>query len=510
MGHRGDGARVRPSGVMSSSDETLDLLRLAARLGKFGAWRSDLRTGITTWSMDLPGSRVCRRGRQCTNDQILELFAEDSRPLVAAAFAACASHGVPYDLELQTVDEAQRFTWVRVIGVAVRDDAGAITHVQGAFQDIQASKEVSEANRAWATRFRTTLDSLADGFAIIDRNWTVTYANRAAATTVGLVLEEAVGRNYWDLFPEVRGTTFGDHYEAAMERREATRFEDYYAPLDMWLRISVFPVDEGIAISFSDISAIKRERAVLLQANEELERRVQERTASLEVVNADLKAFSYSVAHDLRSPIGRMAGFAKALRHHSLDQLDERGRHFLNRIEASASAMDAMTEGLITLFGVAHRKLELRELDFAALARECVSSFRNDGWVTAKTSVTIDDAIPIRGDASLVAIVISNLVGNALKYSRDRDHPAIHIGSETVDGERRYFVADNGVGFDVEAAVQSLFKPFGRLHGAEFEGSGIGLATAAKIVALHHGRIWARSAPGAGATFYFTVGTEAA
>ncbi|WP_427911458.1 sensor histidine kinase [Ramlibacter sp. MMS24-I3-19] len=487
--------------------DAMSLLRLAAQVGSFGAWSSDLRTGMTTWSVELQGIHGCPWGRECTNDQVMDLFAPEWREQLATCFAACASSGAPYDLELQALDDKEQRVWVRVIGVAKRDAQGRITHVQGAYQDIQASKQISESNRAWAHRFRSTLDRLSDGFAIIDRSWRITYANPAAALIVGVKLEDALGRSYLDLFPGVLESPFGAHYRAAMERGESIRFEDYYAPLDMWFRISVFPADEGIAISFSDVSAANRERMRLIEVNTELERRVRERTAKLEALNADLEAFSYSVAHDLRSPIGRMAGFAKELQHHAGQRLDERGRHYLARIQASASEMEAMTEGLITLFHVAHRDLDLRHLDLAGLARECVASRRQQGDVDASADITIDDAMPVRADARLMSIAMENLVGNAIKYSRNRAHPVIHIGSLLLEGKRCYFVRDNGVGFEPEASG-ALFKPFSRLHASEFEGSGIGLATVHKIIALHRGRVWAESAVGAGATFYFTVGTE--
>ncbi|MBK0394705.1 PAS domain-containing protein [Ramlibacter algicola] len=488
---------------------TRELLRLAAQLGKFGAWTSDLRTGMTTWSVELQGVHGCPFARECTNDQTLDLFAPEARPVLQEAFTKCASEGTPYDLELQIVDEAGQRTWVRVIGVAKRDAEGRITHVQGAYQDIQESKEVSEYNRAWADRFRVTLDSLSDGFAIVGRDWRVTYANRFAAQSVGLDLAEAVGRIFWDLFPGVRETVFGEHYVAAMEQRETRLFEEYYEPLDKWFRVSAFPMQEGIAISFSDVSAAHRERAHLVELNAELERRVRERTAQLEALNADLKAFSYSVAHDLRSPIGRMAGFAKELQHRAWPVLDERSRHFLRRIQASANDMEDMTRGLITLFQVAHGSLDLHDLDLAAIARKSVDALRQSGRVPPSAAITIDAPLRIRADPSLMAIVMDNLIDNALKYSRDRGQPAVHIGSDVEGGTRRYFVRDNGVGFD-DADAGTLFQPFTRLHGPEFEGSGIGLATAHKVVTMHRGRMWAQARPGEGATFYFTVAGPAA
>jgi hypothetical protein len=497
-------ADPHPSNPFQDTDpETL--LGAVARLGGFGTWWMDLRSGVTHWSQELDGSQGSPWTRTCPNDQVLELFAPASREPLGRAIDACVAHGTPYDLEVQVLGEDGRPAWVRVIGVPTREAGGRVVGVQGAYQDIHRSKAAVEKHRALAERFRLTLDSLSDGFALIDRDWLVTYANPAALAMVKLTQAQVIGASFWDLFPQSRGTDFEDHYTRAMHEGVLQRFEALSVPLQKWFRVSAFPSEKGMAISFSDITAQRREHERLVEMNAELERRVRQRTAQLEAANSDLKAFSYSIAHDLRSPLGTIAGYAQALEESREQQLGERSAHYLRRIRAAAMKMDAMTDAILALFRVASAELRRRPVDLADLARECAGTLQAQA-PQRRVRLQVAGTLPAVADPTLIALVMQNLLSNAWKYSSTREDAEVEVGSrEGRGGGRHYFVRDNGIGFE-QAQAARLFEPFARLHGPGFEGSGIGLATVHKIIARHGGQVWAESVPGQGSTFYFSLG----
>lgn len=260
-----------------------------------------------------------------------------------------------------------------------------------------------------------------------------------------------------------------------------------------------------------DITEAKRaaeQRAALLRRlNTDLEQRVRERTAQLEAANRELEAFSYSIAHDLRAPLGSIDGFSQLL-HQLLAPGEGRTLHYLSRIRAGVRQMSELTDGLLALASLARAQLRDDEVDLAELAHQAVAACR-DSTPHRKVDVSIAPSMRVRGDARLLAQVMGNLVGNAWKFTRRRDHARVEVGCETnPDGAVVYFVRDNGAGFDMAYAGR-MFEAFQRMHSAgEFEGTGIGLAIVHKVIARHGGRIWAESAPQQGATFRFTLASN--
>ena len=238
--------------------------------------------------------------------------------------------------------------------------------------------------------------------------------------------------------------------------------------------------------------------------NETLERSVRERTSELLAANEELEEFSYSVAHDLRGPLRSIGGFAELLIDEYGGRLDERGVDHLERVRAAAIRMGRLIDDLLTLARVNRRRLTRTTTDLSAMASEvCVemASYEPD------RDVTVDIAPDLLGDAdpTLLRVLLQNLIGNAWKFTRNRDRPRIGIGGERRGDAWVYRVEDNGVGFD-ERFKDRLFLPFERLHpDSDFEGTGIGLATVHRIVARHGGLCWAESTLGEGATFYFTL-----
>jgi PAS domain S-box-containing protein len=242
--------------------------------------------------------------------------------------------------------------------------------------------------------------------------------------------------------------------------------------------------------------------------NDTLEQRVQLRTQQLNEANEELRAFSYSVSHDLRAPLRAINGFASILNEDAGHKLSEGERGLLERCIAASRRMGELIDDLIGLARVGQRELDARPADLTALAREVATS------VAAlhperHVEIAVQPGLTATCDRDLLRIVFDNLLGNAWKFTGRRSDARVEVGEEDTPEGPAFFVRDNGAGFDARYASQ-LFRPFQRLHSEnEFPGTGIGLATVARVVARHGGRIWAESQPGHGATFRFTLGAAA-
>jgi light-regulated signal transduction histidine kinase (bacteriophytochrome) len=239
--------------------------------------------------------------------------------------------------------------------------------------------------------------------------------------------------------------------------------------------------------------------------NEELERRVEERTAELASANKELEAFSYSVSHDLRAPLRVIDGFSKVLLDKYRAKLDEQACHYLDRVRTGSQKMSRLIDDLLDLSRINRVALRKESISLAELGRGVIAELQ-DREPLRKVTIEIADGLTACGDARLITIVLVNLLGNAWKYTAKRPEAQIAFGQENKGNETVFYVRDNGAGFDM-AYAGKIFAPFQRVHqDSEFEGTGIGLATAQRIVSRHGGRIWVETAVDEGATFFFTLG----
>ncbi|MGC4078179.1 MAG: ATP-binding protein [Rubrivivax sp.] len=237
---------------------------------------------------------------------------------------------------------------------------------------------------------------------------------------------------------------------------------------------------------------------------ETLEHKVRERTAELEHANEELRAFTYSASHDLRGPLNGIHGVMQLLRAKHGHQLPDSALDILHHAENSVANMVRLTEDLLTLSGVGRRALEPQPVDLSAMAWAIAAELA-DADPAHRVQLSVEPGMSVVGDPGLLRIALQNLLANAWKYSSRADEPRVEVMSEVFSGERIFIVRDNGAGFDA-AHAHRLFQPFQRLHSSrEFPGTGVGLATVARVVRRHGGRVWADGAPGAGAAFRFTL-----
>ncbi len=235
--------------------------------------------------------------------------------------------------------------------------------------------------------------------------------------------------------------------------------------------------------------------------NQHLERQISE----LAEVNRELEAFSFTVSHDLRAPLSRIAGFSKALLDFHAGQLDETGRKYLERIDGSAARMCELVEDLLNFSRLTRVELNEERVNLSRVVQTLAAEIgtREPG---RRVDFVIAEGVEGRGDATLLRAVLLNLLENAWKFTRKRDSAQIEFGMRPSDAGPIYYVKDNGAGFDMSEAGR-LFSPFQRLHKeSDFEGTGIGLATVDRIIRRHGGRIWAEGETGRGAIFSFTLG----
>ena len=250
--------------------------------------------------------------------------------------------------------------------------------------------------------------------------------------------------------------------------------------------------------------ALRESESRYRRLSEELENRVVERTAALDAANRELEAFNYSVSHDLRAPLRHIQGFIDALREDHAAVLPPRAREFVDRVAHGSSRMTELIDGLLVLSRVGRADLRPRNVDLGTTARQAFEELASPAD-RERIELVVDPLPPVVADAALLRQLLDNLIGNAIKFTRPIERAHIEVGHSSASGQPVFFVRDDGVGFDPEYSGK-LFHVFQRLHTeAEFEGTGVGLSIAKRIVERHGGRIWAEGSPGRGATFYFTL-----
>jgi PAS domain S-box-containing protein len=380
----------------------------------------------------------------------------------------------------------------------------------GFARDITGRKRAETAAALLANIVSNSEDSIYSK----DHNGVVTSWNLGAERMFGYTADEMIGRPVHILSddpqeePRIlaaisRGQVLR-HHEVQRLRKDGQR-------IDVGLTITPLRDGDGRIVGYStiarDITERKRAEQEIRQLNAELEHRVIERTAQLEASNKDLESFSYSVSHDLRAPLRAIDGFSKALLEEVGEKLDETSRDALDRVRAATKQMALLIDEMLKLSSMGLAPMRREKVDLSRIAIEIANQLRKDE-PDRNVSFAIAERLLVRADPHLMRLVLENLIRNAWKFTARHPSGFIEVGSLETDGERAFFVRDDGAGFDM-AHANLLFKPFQRLHRkTDFEGTGIGLATVYRVIQRHGGRLWAEGAVERGATFYFTLGKE--
>jgi len=355
--------------------------------------------------------------------------------------------------------------------------------------------------------YRNFVEVMQEGAAALSGAGTIVFANHRLAEMLGRRLDDIFGSP----FPSIVSEEDRPYLATTVTSEPVGRCEVRLLPLSgdpipvqlSWNRLP--GGDEArICLVCTDLRALKQAEAGIIAMNVVLEERIEERTSALASANQELEAFSYSISHDLRTPLRAMDGFSKALLNQYGGQLDEQGLHYLSRIRAGAQRMGTMIEELLRLSRLSRADVGLERVDLTELARRVIAGLR-ETEPERRVDVVIAEGMTCRGDLGLLWIVLDNLLGNAWKFTSGTDHARIEFSQSENGGEAAFAIRDNGVGFDMAHADQ-LFKPFQRLHsGDAFPGNGIGLVSVQRIIRRHGGQIRAEAKPGHGATFTFTL-----
>ncbi|HLQ32147.1 MAG TPA: GAF domain-containing protein [Chloroflexota bacterium] len=397
------------------------------------------------------------------------------------------------------------------------DNARAHAEAQTRTKELDSSLRQLAATQE---RLQAVYQAVSCGVLVRDRSGAIIHANGAAEKIFGVSAEAMRGRTrarpLWKLERE-DGSAIGveDHPSAiavhtGKEVRNLTMVVERPDGERKWIQVESVPVFdsqgtvEQVVSSFIDVSARIEAETALKRLNAELDERVAERTAELQAANDELETFSYSVAHDLRAPLRSMDGFCQMLLEEYREQLDDNAKHYLDRVRAGSQRMAQLMDDLLRLARVSRTEMRRERVDLSGMARGIAHDLqaREPGRFVA---FDIPDDVVSYGDRRLLRLMLENLLENAWKFTSK--HPTGHIefGRSEVDSQPRFFVRDDGAGFDM-AYADKLFEPFQRLHGAtEFEGTGIGLATARRIITRHGGRVWGEGEVERGACFYFSL-----
>jgi PAS domain S-box-containing protein len=376
---------------------------------------------------------------------------------------------------------------------------------------LEVNRDITE-RKLEENKFRNLLESAPDAMIIVNREGRIDLVNAQAVKLFGYSREEMIGEAVEQLVPERLQAMHAAHragYTHAPKPRamgiglalHGRRKDGSEFPVE--ISLSPIETEQGVLISgaIRDITERQRFDQQIRELNEQLKRRVSE----LGHINRELETFSYSVSHDLRTPLRHIDGFARILKEEHSADIPADAQKYLERILDAANHMGDLIDDLLNLARIGRKELVRKSVDLGAMARRAAAETAAE-TAERKIEWQIDPLPKSECDPGLVDLVFSNLLSNAVKFSKNHTRPEIHVGAVTKDGEQAIFVRDNGVGFDQKYA-DKLFGVFQRLHSQhEFEGTGIGLATVQRIIHRHGGRIWAEAERGRGATFFFTLG----
>ena len=372
-------------------------------------------------------------------------------------------------------------------------------------------RQAEEKVRASEEKLRALADTAKDAIISADNRGNIIYFNPGAEHIFGTPASRVIGQPLTLLMPDRFHAAFRRGLDRFLSKGEAhvigttvefagRTLEGREFPLE--LSLANWKTDEGnfFTAIIRDITRRKRAEEKIKTLNDDL----KARSAELEAANKELKTFAYSVSHDLRAPLRAIDGFSKALVNNCWEKLDPRSKNDLQRVRAASQRMGQLIDDMLALSRVTRSEMRCTAVDLSAMAESILTELQKS-QPERRAEFFVTPKLIVNADANLLRIALENLLGNAWKFTSKRPRTKIELGLVSHDGKPAYFVRDNGAGFDM-AYAGKLFGAFQRLHRvAEFEGTGIGLATVQRIIHRHSGMVWAEGEVEKGATFYFTL-----
>ena len=389
------------------------------------------------------------------------------------------------------------------------DEEGVVRRILGASRDITERIEAAEQLRRSEETMRAALDHLPGGAYIVDEEDRFVFMNQRLLLELRMDAEDVVGRSVEEIMPADDAAVFKEEARIVRETGRALHVErpGFAARRRRWVEATKYllpaAADEVLLGGYSfDVSQRHDAQEALRSFSAELERKVLARTDQLEQAVSELEAFSYTVAHDLRSPLRAINGYATIMVEDHGEAIGDDGRDLCRHMIVNTVRMGELIDDLLAFSRLGDEALARERLDMSRLAEEAFHEQAEQSGSGASFSAgELPGAV---GDPVMLKQVWVNLIGNALKFSAQAEQPTVEVGAAASAEELTYWVRDNGEGFDM-AYAGKLFRVFERLQGAEVEGNGVGLAIVRRVVEKHGGRVWAEAAPGEGATFFFTL-----
>lgn len=376
--------------------------------------------------------------------------------------------------------------------------------------------KAEQALRENEKRFKAWVENGTEMIVIFDADLHLSYATPYIFKTLGYKKEDFKNSNVYDLIHPEDIANINEALKIAQQNPGVavnTQFRVIQKDGKyVWIESTITNMlqDEtvnGIVCNLKDITERKQSEKAIQELNKSLEKKIIERTSDLQDAIKDLEAFSYSVSHDLRAPLNIIKEYAKLIISDHEEDLNGETKEFVHSILDNSTRMWQLIHDLLDFSRMGQKAVYRSNANINAMVVSIIANFRKTDDTITK-NIIIHDLAPANCDLALIRQVWINLISNAVKYSRKQANPVIEIGSEIGPNETVYYIKDNGIGFDMKYA-KSLFTVFKRLHSNEdFEGTGVGLALAHRIVTKHKGRIWFESEVGKGTTFYFTLGSD--
>ena len=403
--------------------------------------------------------------------------------------------------------------WLSFTAAAIRDSAGSLIGAVETLEDITEEKKVAEALRESEERYRLLVETMHEGLIILNEREEITYCNQGIGNMLGYLPEEVVGWKVNTFFEGENEDIFkeqwqkrkeGTHtsYEIAWTRKNGENVFTLISPETMFDKDGHF---KGSFAVITDITDRKRAEEQIHLLNLELEKRVAERTAELELTVKELDAFSHTVSHDLRAPLRAMDGYSRILIEDFSEPLPAEAQKYLGLVVKNSRKMDRLINDLLMFSRTNRTPLKKRTIILKELVCEVLEDLKplQEG---RQIEIVMGDLPDCEADSDLLKQVFTNLLSNAIKFTRLRQQAVIEIGCQLENDQNVYFVRDNGAGFDMTYA-DKLFGVFQRFHSdKDYEGTGVGLSIVQRIILRHGGRIWAYSEVDHGTTFYLTLG----